>query len=514
MLTEPIQELLRKVEAAEKTAVFPPGEEVLEVNAIIGKATSFYEKVRYLIDYREEHTIRRSAIERILKRRIFIEQERHSGAILLQELTGGRYLERHIATEELAAELDAIVWKYLGLITITGVSGNISRQLLSFAATEIDERLSPREYALDGATVEAFFETMKGRVSVSGTPEETMHSQLYCAVWRSLLSADNERLSYALWLLYMPEWKTKEFNTAVVAERLVPTVRHIQNLVKEPVQWQIAPKIKNESIYFHIIRDIVERHSGDAEQILDNPYELEERTREFLAKKYEKENERIRSSGVRAVLYLLLTKMMVALAVEVPYELIVLNGIHYVPLGINILFHPLLLFMLTRGVGALDDSNTEAILAGVKRVLYEGKVRAVYIRNSYTRLSIAFAVIYFAILLFVFGALIGILQLLHFNPVSIALFLFFLALVSYFAFRIRHQARRWKVVENRGALFIIASVLAMPVVRVGRWLSRSFSSINIFVLIMDFIIETPFKRLLNFSNQFLVYLREKAEEMR
>ena len=50
--------------------------------------------------------------------------------------------------------------------------------------------------------------------------------------------------------------------------------------------------------------------------------------------------------------------------------------------------------------------------------------------------------------------------------------------------------------------------------RAGEWLSRTFSSINVFVLILDFIIETPFKRLLNFVNQFLMYLREKGEAIR
>ena len=206
--------------------------------------------------------------------------------------------------------------------------------------------------------------------------------------------------------------------------------------------------------------------------------------------------------------------MAVAIAVEVPYEFFVLGRIHYFPLSINVLFHPLLLFALTRRVGSLDDSNTDAIIKGVHGILYEGKVRTIRIRNTYTRLTFAFGVLYLALIVFVFGALIGILQLLNFNAVSIILFLFFLALVSYFAFRIRYHARKWKVVENQGALSLIASVLAIPVVRTGRWLSQTFSSINVFVLILDFIIETPFKRLLNFSNQFLVYLREKAEEMR
>ena len=280
------------------------------------------------------------------------------------------------------------------------------------------------------------------------------------------------------------------------------------------LQWQIAPKIKNESIYFRIIREAFASKRGAAGRVLENSAQLDQFTRDFLEKTYEQEKERIQKSGIRAVVYLFVTKMAVALVAELPYEIFVLGGVHYVPLTINILFHPALLFALTRNAGALGEANTNAIVEGIHGVLYEGKARSVRVRSGYSRFTLAFALAYLFLFITVFGSVIGFLELLSFNPVSITLFLFFLALVSYFAFRIRYRARRWKLVNEQGTLSIIAGVLAVPIVRAGEWLSRTFSSINVFVMIMDFIIETPFKRLLNFSNQFLLYLREKGEEIR
>jgi hypothetical protein len=32
-------------------------------------------------------------------------------------------------------------------------------------------------------------------------------------------------------------------------------------------------------------------------------------------------------------------------------------------------------------------------------------------------------------------------------------------------------------------------------------------------MILDFLIETPFRLILNFSHQFILYLREKADEI-
>src|SRR3989344_4440773 len=324
-LAEPIRELIARVGAVEDTVrAIPLGEQILEVNKIIAKAATFYEKVRYLIDYREEHTIRRAAMERILKRRVFLEQQTHVGMTLLQELADGQYLEKGEGTEEAARDIDRIVWKYLNLIESARANGSISRSLISFAATEIDARLSPHQYAVDEAAIEAFYQTMKGRVAVAGVSEEEVNIQLYCAIWRSLVSADNERLSYALWILYMPEWNQPDFNPQTIAGKLSSVVASIQAAVRNQLQWQLAPKLKNESIYFHIIRDVVQHNGAAAEQILNSSSELEEYTRDFLEKKYERENKRIRSSGIRAVIYLFLTKMVVAILVEVPYEIFIL----------------------------------------------------------------------------------------------------------------------------------------------------------------------------------------------
>jgi len=515
MLSEPIRELVERVDAAEAAQTSASaGEQMLEGTTVFGKAASVYEKIRYLIDYREEHTIRRAALERILKRRVFIEGQAESGNVLLQELIDGKYISKEEATEEVARDIDIIIAKFLELRRLAAGNGGVGRRLLSFAATEIDSRISPLEYAIDHESAEALYKTMQGHVSAYGYGQEEVNQQLYAAAWRSLLSADNDRLGYALWLLYVPEWKEENADLSAVAARLPQTVQEIKNAIAHPLQWQIGPKIKNESIYFRIIREVVQEYKGGAGRVLESTRELDAYTQEFLEKKYEKENERIQKSGIRAVLYLFFTKMVVALVAELPYELFVLGGVHYFPLTVNVLFHPLLLFTLTRRVGALDEKNTAQIIEGMHGVLYEGKARSVRIRSAYANLSLAFGFAYLLLFFIVFGGVIGILQLLGFNPVSIVLFLFFLALVSYFAFRIRYQARRWKVTRNDGTLAVVAGVLAVPIVRTGRWLSQTFSTINVFVLIMDFIIETPFKRLLNFSNQFLLYLREKADEMR
>jgi hypothetical protein len=518
MLSKPITDFLGRMEEAENLE--PPAREresAIEVNAAIAMAATFYEKLRYLVDYRDEHTIRRNAIERVLKRRVFIERRAVGGEALLQELVDGHYLLKHEATDELTQAIDASIRKFIDLQTLADADSATVRSLLSFAATEIESHLSAFQYTLDESIADAFQETMRGRVLVAQAREGQIDEQLYCAIWRSLFAADNERLAYALWLMCTPSWRKPDPDMRALAAELPGTMRRIRTAAGDPLQWQIASKIRNESIYFGVIREIARERRGQAALVLGDKKKLDEFTSEFLARTYEVENKRIRGSGMRAVAYLCITKIIVAFIFEVPYDIIVSGAINYTPLLINVIFPPALLFALTRRVGSLGEKNTGAVLRGVHRILYPDLAaapRPIRIGTRYPRMAVAFDIVYVFLVLAVFAGLVGILAAADFNPVSITLFLFFLALVSYFALRIRSRGSRWRVIENQSTLAVLASVFTIPVVNTGRWLSRTFSSINVFVLILDFIIETPFKRLLHFFNQFIFYLRDKAEDMR
>lgn len=512
VLTEPIRELLAEV-ARHTADEKPQSGTILEINGIVSAAATLYEKVRYLVDYREEHTIRRAAIERILKRHVLIEKRVVDGTALLQELVESQYLPKEFATDELVESVDKTLKRYIQLQYLSGRKRDTARVLLSLAATEVESHISVHEYAVDSASVEALYKVVRPHIVLGGYSEEQIDVQVFCASRRALLSSDDAALRYALWLMFVPEWLEGEVNADELAGRLSTIFAGIEHAITHPIQWQIAQRIKNESICFRIIREILMQKYSEAPGILSSPERLDAFTRDFLGKKYERENERIQSSGIRAVIYLLVTKMAAALAIELPYEMYVLGSIHYVPLAINLLFHPLLLFALTRRVRALGEHNTELILKGLHRILYEGRGRTIRVYAQYTRFTRFFGFFYAVLFLGVFGAIITALQFLEFNFVGGALFLLFLAFVSYFAYRIRYNARRWRISGSETTIALVANMLAVPVIRAGRWLSQTFSSVNIFVMVMDFLIETPFKLILSFSHQFILYLKEKADEV-
>lgn len=525
MLSEPMKKLalaltdLRAIEIATQNQ-----KQVFEVNKLISKAATFYEKVRYLVDYQEEHTIRRSALERILKRKIVIEGGEVHGTGLLQELASGQYIDEAQVTEELGRKIDAIIRKFLylrdsatasaGKLNGKSGAGMIGKRLLAFAAAEIDYALSLKHYIMDQGITNAFYDTVRENITLTGVGEDIADIQIYCACYRSLFRPEDESLAYALWMKYIPQWQNATDATiADIAPRLEKILSDIDSATKNTLQWRLIQKLKNETVYFLIIRELVQQYGAESQRILESPGELEIYTQSLLEKKYAKENARIRSSGIRAVIYLFLTKAVFAMALEVPYEMWFLSTVNYVPIAINIIFHPLLLLVATRGVGTFDTKNTTAVIKGMKEMFYDDKTEKIKIRTGGGGLIYVFTTMYIVLLAFVFGVTVAGLRSIHFNSVGIIIFLFFLALVSYFAFRIRYNAKRWKVTQQEGTLSLLLSIFTVPVIRTGRWLSQSFSSINVFVFILDFIIETPFKIVLNFSNQFISYLKEKTPEI-
>ena len=62
-------ELIKKFEKPEIT----DNDSKISVNILVSKVASWYEKLRTSMDYGNEETILRRAIERILKRRLFLD---------------------------------------------------------------------------------------------------------------------------------------------------------------------------------------------------------------------------------------------------------------------------------------------------------------------------------------------------------------------------------------------------------------------------------------------------------
>ncbi|MBI3115292.1 MAG: hypothetical protein HYZ09_02250 [Candidatus Kerfeldbacteria bacterium] len=518
---EPLLRAFRRPTAA----VTPADVDRMTVNTVVSKLANAYEKIRNAIEYHEDHLLRKNAVERILKRRLLFGThltEPDLARSLILELIRGGYLPNAQIPETKIGEVATIILKHRTLQrrahgTLGTDAQGFTTWLTAITATEIEECLVPatRSEALVNFAYHAIRKDMVWKDDSLDPRERDL--QLYLATHRALIRSDEAMIRTHLFHLYEPRWRNADDRVITeVASRLGQLRAAIDVQVRHPFGDPILRQVKKFSTVFLILRDVLES-PGDPTERLADPAALEPAIKRAAEKRYQSVQQKIRRAVVRAVIYIFVTKMLLALAVEFPYELFVARSIDYVPLAVNVFFHPFLLFLIAISVNIPAERNTRSITRVLEGLLYRYHQRNLPIVIRRPRrgvLTAVFRFVYAATFLLSFGLIVWGLRELTFNAVSIVIFLLFLSIISFFGIRIRQQTRELIVVpERENVLTLLIDFFSVPVLQVGRWISVKAPKINVFIFILDFIIEAPFKTLVAVAEDWFSFLREKKEEV-
>ena len=517
----------RYKEGAPVTA--PSNVSKISVSQTVSFAAFLYEKMRNAIEYREDHLIRRAAIERILRRRIVLNPNGHDIAEpLIKELLWARYLENNVMPEDKIAEIQSTIDKYFYLKNEFTVGRPSKEQkkltdwIIEVASCEIEERLSPdprRE-----AFTNYVYHLLRDNVRFLNGEEMERDVTIYIAVERAFAKSDDPLIRYHLLKLLIPDFIKGNWQDA---QTLLPSFGEIYNKIEKdlahPFLEQLRRFVKRESPPFLILRALFEMYPKEYEAILENEEKLMYKIDEICRKRYDETRSKLRRAGVRSFIYIVLTKVIFALALELPYDIYILKSISYLPIVVNILVPPAFMSAIILSVGVPGPDNTKRIQTKIKQIITEDPDTPQKEQNQLVLgkkakvksplLNIGFTFMYILAFLLSFGAIIFILSKFHFNIVSQGIFIFFLTLVTFFAYRIRLIAREYLVLEKEGVLEPIFDFFMLPLLRVGQWLSGEITKINLFIFIFDFVIEAPFKAIFEVVEEWIRFVKSKKEEM-
>ena len=226
----------------------------------------------------------------------------------------------------------------------------------------------------------------------------------------------------------------------------------------------------------------------------------------------------MQSRSLRAVLYILITKVALALVVEYPYDLYTIGHVNFLALGINIFIPPVLMFFITLSARLPGAANTRAIIEELQNVVYGEPAREILcelrVRRKQGPVFFFFEYLFYVLLYgFIFGIIIYVLRWLQFNVLSGAIFIFFVTAVSFFGTRIRQLTQDYSVQARReGFTGYVITFFSLPLIRAGHWISVNMRRINLFTFILDFIIDAPFKLVVEMMESWFRFLREKKED--
>ncbi len=488
----------------------------VHVPEIASGAYFVYEQMRNAVEYREQHLFVRGAIERFLLRELRPGEVEGLGLDLVSELTKTRYLKNDSVHDDEVAYLDYIVGRYGTMqqiaLNIPGADRDeIAEEVVQLLSVELERTLQPNP--TEAAIVEFTYASFIEHADVA--PED--HLALYAAVHKALLKSDLATIRYGVFSRTFPHWLEDDEQMLRAGKEFSATMNKLNEQMQGAATQRMFRLVRRHIAPYLILREIIKTSSEGLEHLAAQPSALIERTRSVAEAQYQIVSQRLRRSVIQAIIFLFITKIVLGLAVEVPYELFVYGEVHHLTLAINLLFPPLYMALVGFTIKIPGQRNTTRILSDLKRIVYANETPMKYSLKPKGRASkfrSAFSFFYGLTSLATLAGVAWGLNALGFNIVSGVIFFVFLSTVSFFAYRIAHSVREYAVIEeDPGLLASLSDFLLTPFIRVGQWLSEKYSKINIFTTILDIIIETPFKTILRIIEQWNAFLREKRDDV-
>lgn len=502
----------------------------ISVSQTVSFLAFLYEKMRNAVEFREEHLIRRAAIERIIKRRMVLnENGREIAEPLIKELLWARYYENNSFAEEIIGQLQTVIDKYFFIRNeiARGRSGKEQDKIASFIleilSCEIEEVLlqDPKREAFTNFV----YQLIRPHIAPFADEEMEKDIQVYIAVEKTFAHSDLPLIRYHLCKIMLPEITTVTWKTSdTILDKLYDVYKIIETNIQHPLADKTRNIVKKQIPPYLILKDVFLQNPNNITEILSDEKQLQHKVDQACRKRYDETKDRLRRMGIRSFIYIVLTKVIFAFLLEIPYDVYILKSISYMPIIINVIFPPALMSIILLSVTVPGDDNTRKISNLIKGIIAENPQDHSLIKNALVvgkkekRRSIFFSTlfsgIYLLTYLITFGAIIYGLSKLNFNPVSQAIFIFFVTLVTFFAFRVIGITQEYLVIDRDGPLTPIFDFFFLPILRVGRFLQQDIlTRFNVLIFFFDFIVEMPLKAIVEVIDEWVRFVRLKKEEM-
>ena len=492
----------------------------INVSRFISEIASWYEKLRNAMDYRDEEVVRRAAIERILKRRLlFGGNGQKIAPILIRELLWARYFPESSISEEEVIKVAKAIDLYLELrqqLLNQKLKIKVDSLIYQLLSSRLEVMLNKNK-DIDFIS-NYIFHILKDHITITDDTTETRDIQLFLAVRRSFAKDDLAFLRYRLFEQYFGE--LSEHNLYSISSNFKKGYKEIEQQINYKLKERIASYVKKQLPPFLIFGEILRKERGGIRGLIANTQEFQDAIFQTAETRYRTIIGKVHRAIIRAVIFILLTKFIFAFSVELTYDNLIIGKVMWKAIVMNIFIPPALMVIASFFIRTPDKKNTQRIYERIQNILFIEKPqleRPLILSLKPVRknpiLEFIFTVFWWAAFIFSFGIIMFILNKFDFNIASEIVFLFFLALVSVFTYRISQTAQSYTVTTKQALFAPILDFFFMPIIRVGRHLAEVIAQVNIFIYLFDYLIETPFKEIFGFLEQWFFFLQTKREEM-
>ncbi|MCL5019381.1 MAG: hypothetical protein M1426_02745 [Patescibacteria group bacterium] len=493
----------------------------ISVNPVISKVATWYEKIRNAMDYREEEVILRAAIERILKRRVLLGGTGKTIAEpLVRELVWAKIFPDETLSESVIEKVEKQISLYLKLRELILSQKKTSEKVINewtyhLLSSAIENIMHPH---YKRQSLSSFmFQVLKDNVNIEECDEQTKDAQVFIAIRKNFNKDDVAFLRYHLFNQYFGS--LKEENIENVAKNFFNGYKEIQKQLNHPIKERVYNYVKKKTGVFFVLEDLLRLKKGELRTLYKDETEFKKTVFSLCNARYSGIRSKVKTAIIRSVIFILLTKAFFAFGVEGTFESMVFGRVIWSSLLMNLFIPPILMIIVGLSIKTPGKDNSERIFSHIKTLLFEDRPKignSLIIKKQKNKKSTTdniFTLLWFITYLIAFGMIVFVLTKLHFNVVSQAVFTFFIAIVSFFSYRISQSANVYTVEAKSGVWTTVGDFLFMPFIQVGRKLTEGISQVNLILFILDFAIETPFKGLFAFFEQWFLFLQAKREKL-
>lgn len=525
-ITNETRELVNKYSNWQKSLKPKEGVSTIHVDEVASRVAAFYEHIRTIIDWKEEHLMRRAAIIRKLKRK-FMDFEMNNFATenaaepLVMEFIRGGFFPNDTIEESKIQDVQRIIEKYVFII-----KNNPSNQLLEIAACEIEETLAPslKEMAL----IDFMFAYMKERIRVADgiyqsglLKREETDIQIYIAVQQALFKFDSPIISYNLLKYKFTHWDNPSpEELATISQNIHAVLGGLEKDLNHPLGRKFYTICEKYDTPYLLLGDILSKNdSGKVLDDLENPATLEGSVRNAYSKRLGLLKTKIRRAAVYSTASIFITKILSLLILEIILAKLFSGHVSFISLAADVLIPTILMAVLIITIRPPSAKNmTLAIMETMKIVYKKDKpdmyeIKSPRKRSLATRLVLSFiyllgAVISFGLIYWAFSAL-------QFPLHSIVINIIFIALILFAGTAVRSRSEELTIEDESSGIFMfISDILLLPVAGVGRWMSNKWKRYNAITAFFNALIDMPFSGFIEFLERWRYFIKDKKEELR
>lgn len=498
-------------------------EETVHVANVANVILFAYEQLRNASENIEDHLLLQRAILRFYKRNLsFITKREPSklGEELIIELTQAEYLANDTIPVSMIAALDALIDEYYHVFwKIRTKHAKIGpdkaeKWVLDILSVKSEQLFNNPIRILSFAHfVHAHFTKLIDYDTII-LPEESVDASdyptlLYIAIHKALLKSDNANIRSGLLDLYsVPSTKTTHFIDFNSKYDHLSTLRSTVRLSRF-VNKNGAPLRIVRATFF-------EQKNDNAGLDLHNESQLMNVIEQQIDSEYQVVRKSVNKGVIKSIIFLLITKAIIGMLVEIPYDIIVTGSIIVVPLIINLLFPPLFLALTALTFKLPGEPNKRALTKYIMGMVYQeshGRTPTLKYTESAGN-NLVFNIIYIAVFLGVFYFVSARLIALDFNIIQAIIFIIFLSTASFLGYRLTLQIKELELVNtSQGLIALVRDFLYTPFIFVGQKISYRFGQLNLMAQILDIVIDLPLKTIVRLVRQWMVFLNNKKDEL-